>query len=98
MPLSLRSRPFSQTLFVSIVALIAIIVIGITLVDYSIAERNLRDHQRMLEEQTEIELNDSIMLVDAGLKLFDDTMNGEMERGLAQFDDEYERADGMPRP
>lgn len=46
----------------------------------------------MLEEQTEIDLNNSIMLIDAGLKLFDDTMNGEMERGLTAFTGEYERA------
>ena len=94
--LSLRSRPFSQTLFVFIVALIVLVVVGITLVDYSIAERNLRDHQRLLEEQTEIDLNNSIMLIDEGLKLFDDTMNGEMERGLVQFIDEYERAGRDP--
>ena len=81
MSLSLRSRPFSQTLFVFIVALIVLVVVGITLVDYTIAEHNLRDHQRLLEEQTEIDLNNSIMLIDEGLKLFDDTMNGEMEEG-----------------
>ncbi|MEN6340946.1 MAG: PAS domain S-box protein, partial [Methanospirillum sp.] len=92
MPLSLRSRPFSLTLFVFIVALIVLVVVGITLVDYSIAESNLRSHQRLLEEQTEIDLNNSIMLIDEGLKLFDDTMNGEMQRGLVEFADEYERA------
>jgi PAS domain S-box-containing protein len=92
MALSLRSRPFSLTLFVFIVALIVLVVVGITLVDYSIAERNLRDHQQLLEEQTEIDLNNSIMLIDEGLKLFDDTMNGEMEAGLQRFGDEYERA------
>ena len=92
MPFSLRSRPFSLTLFVFIVALIVLVVVGITIVDYTIAERNLRDHQQLLEEQTEIDLNNSIMLVDEGLKLFDDTMNGEMEQGLTQFADEYERA------
>src|SRR5665647_1307482 len=92
MPLSLRSRPFSLTLFVFIVALIVLVVVGITLVDYSIAESNLRSHQRLLEEQTEIDLNNSIMLVDEGLKLFDDTMNGEMEQGLTEFANEYERA------
>jgi PAS domain S-box-containing protein len=92
MPLSLRSRPFSQTLFVFIVALIVLVVVGITVLDYSISEHNLRDHQRMLEEQTEIDLNNSIMLIDDGLKLFDDTMNGEMKKGLTEFVDEYERA------
>ena len=96
MSLSLRSRPFSQTLFVFIVALIVLIVVGITAVDYTIAERNLRDHQQLIEEQTEIDLNNSIMLVDAGLKLFDDTMNGEMEQGLAEFADAYEQAGRDP--
>ena len=81
MSLSLRSRPFSLTVFVSIVALIALVVAGITVVDYTIAEHNLRDHQHLLEEQTEIDLNNSIVLVDEGLKLFDDTMNGEMASG-----------------
>ncbi len=92
MPSSLRSRPFSQTLFVFIVALIVLIVVGITVVDYTIAERNLRDHQRLLEEQTEIDLVNSILLVDAGLKLFDDTLNGQMSSGLEQFATEYELA------
>jgi PAS domain S-box-containing protein len=92
MPFSLRSRPFSLTLFVFIVALIVLVVVGITLVDYTIAERNLRGQEQLLEEQTEIDLNNSIMLVDEGLKLFDDTMNGEMEQGLEQFNEEYERA------
>ncbi|MEN6519429.1 MAG: PAS domain S-box protein [Methanospirillum sp.] len=96
MPLSLRSRPFSLTLFVFIVALIMLVVVGITLVDYSIAESNLRNHQRLLEEQTEIDLNNSIMLVDEGLKLFDNTMNGEMEQGLAEFANGYERAGRDP--
>ena len=92
MSLSLRSQPFSVTLFVFIVALIVLIVVGITIVDYTIAERNLRDHQRLLEEQTEIDVTNSILLVDAGLKLFDDTLNGQMASGLEDFAAEYERA------
>jgi PAS domain S-box-containing protein len=94
MSLSLRSRPFSQTLFVFIVVLIVLIVCGITLVDYSIAEHNLRDHQSMLEEQTEIDLNNSIQLIDTGLKLFDDTMNGEMAVGLELLLEEFNRTGG----
>lgn len=96
MPLDLHSRPFSLTLFVFIVALITVVIVAITVVDYSIAERNLREHQRMLEDQTEIDLNASMRLVDAGLKLFDDTMNGEMERGLNRFVEEYEKAGRDP--
>jgi PAS domain S-box-containing protein len=92
MPLPLRSRPFSLTLFVFIVALIALVVVGITIVDYSIAESNLRSHQLMLEEQTEIDLNNSIVLIDTGLKLFDDTFNDQAKEGLAKFLEEYERA------
>ena len=96
MTLSLRSRPFSQTLFIVIVLLIVGIVCGITVVDYRIAEKNLRDHQHLLEEQTEIDLNNSIHLIDSGLKLFDDTMNVEMEKGLNLLLDEYLDAGGNP--
>ncbi len=96
MTLSLRSRPFSLTLFVFIVLLIVGIVCGITVVDYRIAEKNLRDHQHLLEEQTEIDLNNSIHLIDSGLKLFDDTMNVEMEKGLGMLLQEYADVGGDP--
>src|SRR5665647_827112 len=96
MPLSLRSRPFSQTLFVFIVALIVLVVIGITVVDYSIAERNLREDQRLLENQTEGELVNAIVLIEAGFTLFDDVMNRDMADGLDRFLEEYERGGRDP--
>ena len=94
--LSLRSRPFSQTLFVFIVALIVLVVVGITVVDYSIAERNLREDQRLLENQTEGELANAIVLIEAGYTLFDDVMNRDMADGLDRFLEEYERAGRDP--
>ncbi len=96
MPLSLRPRPFSQILLVSIVALIVLVLVGITVVDYAIAERNLRDHQALIQDQTETDLVNAIELVDEGLKLFDDTLNVQMQDGLEQFVAEYERVGRDP--
>ncbi|MEN6343268.1 MAG: PAS domain S-box protein, partial [Methanospirillum sp.] len=91
---TLHSRPFSLTLFVFIVALIVLSVLGITVLDYSIAERNLREDQRLLENQTEGELVNAIVLIEAGYTLFDDVMNRKMADGLDRFQEEYARAGG----
>ena len=88
----LRPRPFSQTLFVFIIALITLAVVALTVVDYAIAEHNLREDRRLLENQTESELINEILLIESGYALFDDVMNREMNEGLLRLLEEYESA------
>ncbi len=90
------TRPFSQTLYLATMLLVIGIVCGMTLVDYQNAEKNLRDHQDLLENETEINLNNTLHLIDSGLKLFDDTMNVQMEEGLGLLLREYAVAGGDP--
>ncbi|HZD43584.1 MAG TPA: HAMP domain-containing protein, partial [Methanomicrobiales archaeon] len=89
-----RKYPFSYYLLVFIAFLILISVIGTTAVDYLNAERNFKNNAYLLQNQTEQDIIDAVQVIDAGLKVFDDTLNQQMQDGFTLFMQEYERTGG----
>jgi PAS domain S-box-containing protein len=88
--------PFSYYLLISIFAVILVLVIGITVVDYLNAETIMAENEKVLQEQTENQLDISFRTIDSGLKMFDNTLNRQMDQAFVLFMDEYERAGEDP--
>lgn len=65
-------------------------------ISYIQAKDDMISQNRYLEEYTEMNIIESLTLVDKGLKLYDDTLNGQMEGAFAEFIRAYENADGNP--
>ena len=65
-------------------------------VSYIQAKDDMISQNRYLEEYTEMNIIESLTLVDKGLKLYDDTLNGQMEEAFGQFLRAYETADKNP--
>jgi PAS domain S-box-containing protein len=88
--------PFSYYLLISIFIVILVLVIGITIVDYLNTETIMTDNERVLREQTENQLETSFHTIDTGLKMFDDTLNRQMDQAFILFLAEYNRAGQDP--
>jgi two-component system sensor histidine kinase BarA len=91
-----NALPFSTYLVLCLI-LITVPVIGfISMLDYVQVEKELITNNKVLQDQTETSIILSMNLVDTGLKLFDDTLNRQMQEGFDIFLDEYERAGRDP--
>jgi signal transduction histidine kinase len=88
--------PFASTLIVAIL-LIVIPAIGLlSAYDYLQAEERMTSDLNTLQSVTEKSLRESIVDVDTGLKLFDDSLNLRLQRGFSLFLDEYEQSGRDP--
>ncbi|MDD2472380.1 MULTISPECIES: sensor histidine kinase [unclassified Methanoculleus] len=68
----------------------------ISVVDFRGITQELKENAGEFQDQTESGVVLSVTLVDAGLKLFDDTLNQRMKTGFDLVLAEYERAGGDP--
>ena len=91
-----RKWPFSYYLFLSILTLIVILVVGITVGDYFIAEKNFEDNADLLKNETEQNVRENVKTIDNGLKMFDNTLNRQMEEGFVVFAKAYRDSGGDP--
>ncbi|MDD4566857.1 Signal transduction histidine-protein kinase BarA [Methanoculleus chikugoensis] len=84
-------------LLIATILLIVITTIGLLAVhDYILAEERMASDLETLQDVTEKSVRESIVDVDTGLKLFDDSLNERMRDGFSLFLREYERAEGDP--
>ncbi|MDK2890523.1 MAG: hypothetical protein PWR21_1155 [Methanoculleus sp.] len=91
-----KPRRFGTHL-VLVMLLITLPVIGlISAMDYRQVEEALIAEEDLLREQTEKSVVQSIHLVDAGLKLFDSTLDRRMQEGFDPVFAEYERVGRNP--
>jgi PAS domain S-box-containing protein len=88
--------PFSYYMLISIFIVILFLVIGITIVDYLNAETIMTENERVLRSQTENQLETSLRTIDTGLKMFDNTLNRQMDQAFILFMDEYNHAGQDP--
>lgn len=80
-----------------VMLLITLPVIGlIAVMDYRQVEQELIAGEDLLREQTDNSVVQSLSLVDAGLRLFDGTLDRRMQEGFLPVLAEYERAGGDP--
>jgi PAS domain S-box-containing protein len=87
---------FSNYLLLLIFILIIVLVAGITIGDYIIAENNYRENADLIKEQTERDIATMVYAIDGGLKLYDDTLNRQMEEGTDVIRLKYDAAGGNP--
>jgi signal transduction histidine kinase len=80
-----------------IMLLITLPVIGLVAVlDYQQVEKELIAGEDLLREQTEKSVIQSLTLMDAGLSLFDSTLDHRMQEGFGRVLAGYEQAEGDP--
>jgi PAS domain S-box-containing protein len=91
-----KRRSFSLYLFTSVLLLVCIVILGITIVDYTNAEQTLQENARLLAIQTENTIQEEIQIADKGLKLYDTTLNHQMQNAFVLFFEEYNRSGHSP--
>ncbi len=85
---------FSNYLLLLIFILIIVLVTGITIGDYLIAEKNYTENAELIKKQTERDIATMVYAIDGGLKLYDDTLNRQMEEGFDIIRIRYDAAGG----
>jgi signal transduction histidine kinase len=90
------SLPFMLYLLLAILLAMVPVVCLLSLVDSMGVRQELETNAEDFREQTESGIALSMNLVDTGLKLFDNTLNHEMQEGFGPFIAEYERAGRDP--
>jgi PAS domain S-box-containing protein len=91
-----KDAPFSHALLLAIILTVSLAVVGITYFSYLNVQRELEENARILQIQGEHLLITSFQIKDAGLRLYDDTMNTRMESAFEPFIAEYERSGRNP--
>jgi PAS domain S-box-containing protein len=91
-----KKRSFSFYLLVFILIFLTVIVVGITIGDLLLVNNNFQDNAALLQNETEMNLIESVATIDNGLKLFDNTLNREMEAGFVIFHEGYREAGSDP--
>ncbi len=87
---------FSNYLLLLIFILIIVLVTGITIGDYIIAKNNYTENADQIKNQTERDIATMIYAIDGGLKLYDDTLNRQMEEGFDIFRIRYDASGSDP--
>ena len=90
------SLPFTLYLLLAVLLAMAPVIYLISFAGYTGVRQELEADTEDLRGQTEYGTALTINLVDAGLRLFDDTLNREMREGFGPFVAEYERAGRDP--
>jgi PAS domain S-box-containing protein len=91
-----KSRPFSWYVTVVIIVVVIIVVSGMSLSSYLITRQEFERTQEVLRTQTENHISESILLMEAGLNLYDDTYNNRMKHAFEPFITEYNLSGGDP--
>jgi PAS domain S-box-containing protein len=88
--------PFSYYLIGSIFLILLLVVGGVIAVSYLNTEQHLQDDARTMQEQTEDQLIATYLVKDAGLRLYDESLNKRMEEAFTTFLAEYEKSGRNP--
>lgn len=94
--LSGKEGSFNKKLLICVLFIIVFVIALLSSISYIEAQNELIDKNRILKEETEISVTQWMTLVDQGLKMYDNTLNAEMQEGFKGFIDEYERAGRDP--
>ncbi|HII98084.1 MAG TPA: PAS domain S-box protein [Methanoregula sp.] len=91
-----KQRPFSHYLLVSMILLVVFVAMGITVTDYLQAKQNYEQNAAFLQAQTEKNIIQSVEIIDAGFRLFDDSQNEKLMAGFSVFMIGYDQAGRDP--
>lgn len=82
--------PFSYYLIGSILLILLVAVSGVIAVSYLNTEYHFREDARTIQDQTEKYLVSTYSIRDAGVRLYDESLNRRMQEAFSAFVDEYE--------
>jgi PAS domain S-box-containing protein len=91
-----KTWPFSWYVTVVIIVVVIIVVSGMSLSSYLITRQEFERTQEVMRAQTESHITESILLMEAGLNLYDDTYNNRMKHAFEPFLTEYNMSGGDP--
>lgn len=87
---------FTSTLIIVILLVVISAIALLSVHDYLQAEERMTSDLATLQSVTEKSIRESIVDVDTGLKLFDDSLNLRLKRGLSLFVEDYEQSGRDP--
>lgn len=88
--------PLAQYLMVAIILIIVPVIGFISYIDYVAINQELNQESEQLQHITELSITDAICTVDAGLKLYDSTLNARMKTAFSIFMESYNASGGDP--
>ena len=91
-----KKRPFSQYLLIIVIILILCVVAGFTAIDYINEQNTFERNSGIIQLQTEDDISEALHLVDSGFKLYDNTMNRQLQEDFKVFLEEYNRSGNDP--
>ncbi|WP_067051971.1 sensor histidine kinase [Methanofollis ethanolicus] len=91
-----KNSSFHKNLLICVLVIIVIVIALLSSISYIEAQNELIDKNRLLKDETEISVTQWMILVDQGLKMYDDTLNAQMKERFKGFIETYERAGRDP--
>lgn len=92
----LKKRTLSQYLLIIVIILILGLITGLTAFDYINEQKTFEQNSGIIQVQTEEDISETLHLLDAGLKLYDNTLNRQMKENFQVFLEEYNRSGRNP--
>ena len=93
-PLSFRRLPLRHYLIFMIVCIILLVIGFLITASYMQAKQDMITQDEYLQQYTELNTKESVILVDQGLDLFDNTANDKMEAALKEYLAAYVKSGG----
>jgi two-component system sensor histidine kinase BarA len=92
----IRALPFHYYLVIVILVAVIPLITFVTLVDYSVSEKELSNSMNLLMENTEESVMRSVCFVDNSLEIYDMSLNAQLREGFIPFIACYETSGGDP--
>ncbi|MDG6256802.1 MAG: ATP-binding protein [Methanomicrobiaceae archaeon] len=89
-------RTFAHSLMIAIILIIVPVIGFISAVDYAAINQELTRESEHLQHITELAITEEIATIDAGLKLYDTTLNTRMNTAFSRFLECYSESGGDP--
>lgn len=91
-----EKRSFNERLMIYVILFIVLVIAVLSSYSYFEARNEIVEKNHLLQEETEKSITEWMTLVDAGLEMYDDTLNARMEAGFEDFLRAYEEAGHDP--
>jgi two-component system sensor histidine kinase BarA len=87
---------FARYLMIAIILIIVPVIGFISYIDYVAIHQELTEESAQLQHITELSVTEEIATIDAGLKLYDSTLNARMKTAFVRFLEAYAKSGGDP--
>jgi len=91
-----RDRSFNEHLMIYVILIVVFVIAILSSYSYFEAKNEIIEKNHLLQEETENSITEWMILVDAGLEMYDDTLNARMEEGFEDYLRVYEEAGNDP--